>query len=388
MNNEKLNISKNDKPVKVSTVLSILNKWLIPQVKWKDDPIGLLVGDRDNTVKNILIALNITPEVLKEAIDKSCDLIVSHHPLFKRAMNKIVKGEYYSDIVLDLIKNDISLISCHTNFDLVKNGVSKLLADRLNLIDQVPMVPLSKINGIELTENYKVVVYSPIDSVKILKDIIHENDGATIGSYDFCFFESKGIGTFRGDENTNPTIGTPGEVEKVEEIKLETIVPSWKLTDVLNGIRRVHPYEEPAIDYFKIENESDKFGLGIVGMLNFDKDLKLIDFVEFAKKRLGSNNLRVAINDQNKSIKKVAVCGGSGASFWKNAHNHNVDLYLTSEFDHHSFLEAKEYINIIDATHHTTEKFVTEGFYKYLEKYLNKDMLKISEKDIDPVSNI
>ena len=367
----------------VKNILSALNKWLIPQVIWKNDPVGLLVGNIDAKVSRILLVLNVTPEIVEEAVALSCDLIVSHHPLFKKPMNKIVKGEYYSDIVLNLIKNNINLISCHTNFDLVKNGVSKLLADRFNLQNQIPMVPLSKIHGIELIENYKIAVYVPSKDVSMIKKKISDNGGATIDDYDFCFFETEGKGSFRGNENSNPTIGEKNKIEEVDEIKLETIVPSWNLKKVLVTIKENHPYEEPAIDIFKICNESDNFGLGIVG--NLDKDLKLEEFIRLAKKRLNSDSLRIVVKDRNKIIKRVAVCGGSGSSFWKDALNHKADIYISSEFNHHSYLEAKEHINVIDATHHTTEKFVMKGFYNYLKDFVDNKKLIISKKDIDPV---
>jgi len=372
--------------LKVKNVLSILNRWLIPQVKWKKDPVGLLVGSSDANVNKILLALNITPEVVEEAIERSCDLIISHHPLFNKPMNRIVKGEYYSDIVLGLISNNISLVSCHTNFDLVKNGVSKLLADKFDLQNQTPMIPLSKINGIELVENYKVAVYTPQKDVLMIKEEITENGGATIGDYDYCFFESQGKGSFRGNENTNPTIGERNKIEEVDEVKLETIVPSWNLNKVLSAIKEVHSYEEPVIDFFKIDNESSNFGLGIVGTLK--EEQKLDEFISFTKKKLGSNNLRVVINNKDKKIKKVAVCGGSGSSFWQDALRHEADIYITSEFNHHSYLEAKKYINVIDATHHTTEKFVMDGFYNFLKEFIDDKNLLISKKDVDPVEEI
>ena len=130
-------------------------------------------------------------------------------------------------------------------------------------------------------------------------------------------------------------------------------------------------------------NESSNFGLGIVGDLS--QGLKFDEFVELTKKSLYSKNLRVVAHDKDKIIKKVAVCGGSGSSFWSEALRHQADIYISSEFNHHSYLETKKYINIIDATHHTTEKFVVEGFYNYLKNYFDREILVVSKEDIDPV---
>jgi len=135
--------------MRVSEVLNILDKKISPSIKWKNDPSGLLVGDKEAEVKAILTALNPTLEVAKEAKKKGCNLIVSHHPLFKKPVNELVEGEYYSDIIRYLIKNDISLISCHTNYDLKSDGVSYLLAEVLGLKNIKPLVPISALNELE-----------------------------------------------------------------------------------------------------------------------------------------------------------------------------------------------------------------------------------------------
>ena len=141
--------------MKVNDVLDILNNWIIPSIKWKNDPVGLLVGNKDAEVNGILVSLNPTISVVKEAIDKKCNLIVTHHPLFKNSTNKLVQGEYYSDIITTMIKNDISFIACHTNFDLVKGGVSYLLAKKFDLRNIKPLVSLSEIKDVEIPEWHK-----------------------------------------------------------------------------------------------------------------------------------------------------------------------------------------------------------------------------------------
>ena len=147
--------------MKVNDVLNILNDQIIPSIKWKDDPIGLLIGNENTEVSGIMVALNPTIAVVEEAIEKSCNLLVTHHPLFKNPVKKLVEGEYYSDIMNLMIRNDISFIACHTNYDLVKGGVSYLLAEKFNLKNIRPLIPLDQINGVEVTELFKLIIFTP-----------------------------------------------------------------------------------------------------------------------------------------------------------------------------------------------------------------------------------
>ena len=274
--------------MKVSDVLDILNKQISPSIKWKDDPIGLLVGNKNTEVNGILVSLNPTTAVVKEAIEKKCNLIVTHHPLFKNRTNKLVESEYYSDIIMTMIKNDISFIACHTNYDLMKGGVSYLLAEKFNLKNIKPLVPLDKIEGIE------------------------END------------------------------------------------------------------------FYQLHNKSDNFGLGIIGELENEVSLK--EIAQNAEKILNTRTLRIASTTSN-TIKKVAVCGGSGSGFWRHALNSGADLFLTSEFGHHLYQEASSYLHIIDATHHATEIVASKGLFDYLSTEIKDCNILISQKDTDPVKS-
>jgi len=271
--------------MRVGEVLNILDKKISPSVKWKNDPSGLLVGDKDAEVKAILTALNPTLEVAKEAKKKGCNLIVSHHPLFKKPVNELVEGEYYSDIIRYLIKNDISLISCHTNYDLMSDGVSYLLAEALGLKNIKPLVPVSALDELE---NY------PSDDV------------------------------------------------------------------------------------------SYNFGLGSIGELK--KKMSLKEFCSVVSGKLGTDTLRIAVKDMNARIGKVAVCGGSGAESWEFAYKAGADVFITSEFNHHFYQEASHYINVIDATHHSTEQFVKIGLKEYLMKVIRRSVSVFhSETDTDVV---
>ena len=371
--------------MKVANILKTLDNWIIPQIKWDNDSIGLQVGDKSQQVSKIMLAVNPTPEVMEEAAKKNCELVITHHPLFYHPMKRIVKGDFYADTAIACIKNNISYAAYHTNLDLVKDGVSFALARELNLSKIEPLVPLSEISGVTVQENYKITVYVPASHADKIKKTISASGGGTIGDYDYCFFESEGKGSFRPGNTAKPYLGKQGEISNVDEIKIETIVPGWQLDTVISEMIKTHPYEEPAYDIYKLENSSKNFGLGSIGEL--ENEMNLEDFLNLLKETLGTENLRIAIHDKNQKIKRVAVAGGSCAGYWREAHTKKADIYLSSEFDHHTYLEAKRYLNIVDASHHATEQFAVKRLQEYLSFHYEKINIEISETDKDPVSD-
>ncbi|MGD9707295.1 MAG: Nif3-like dinuclear metal center hexameric protein [Candidatus Delongbacteria bacterium] len=373
--------------MEVGEVLNILGKRIIPSVKWKGDPSGLLVGNSHDEVKGILTALNPTLEVAEEAKKLGCSLIVSHHPLFKKPVADLVEGDYYSDIIRFLIKNDISLISCHTNYDLLSTGVSYLLAQELGLKNIRPMVKIKEIKDVEVNELYKIVIYSPVEAAEKIMKAVSEAGGASIGNYDRCFFTSGGEGTFRPGEGTAPYIGKKGRIEKVTETRIETVASAWNKDKVTAAVRKAHPYEEPVIDVYPLDNGSENFGLGAVGDLS--KKMSLKDFCGLVSEKLGTQTLRIAVRSSREKISSVALCGGSGAALWKNAVRSGAQVFLTSEFGHHLYQEASKFINIIDATHHATEQFAKKGLKEYIDRNCGKSVTVTESKtDTDIVKSI
>jgi dinuclear metal center YbgI/SA1388 family protein len=372
--------------MKVSEVLKILNSGIVNSVKWKNDPSGLLIGDGNLTVKGILTALNPTLEVAKEAKEKGCNLIVSHHPLFKNPTGSLVEGDYYSDIIRYMIKNDISLISFHTNYDLAVYGVSYKLAQALGLENIRPLVPVSEIDGVEINELYKLIVYCPEGYEDRIKKAVDGAGGATIGKYDHCYFSLPGKGNFRPGKETDPFIGKKGRIETVSEIRIETVVPEWIKDRAVAAIRSVHPYEEPVIDLYPLDNNSGNFGLGCIGEMK--KGTTLDQFSKKVCKNLSTSSLRIAVKDREQQIFKAAVCGGSGSSVWNYAVKAGADVFLSSEFTHHIYQEASYYINIIDATHHATEQFAKKGLKEILDGAVGSIKTAESCMDTDVVKAV
>lgn len=367
----------------VKNIESTLSQLAPAMLKMDYDNVGLQVGDSSSKVKKILVSLNITSEVAEEAVKKKCDLIVSHHPLIFRPLKNIRAGEGNSDIIIKLVRNNISYIACHTNFDSVKQGVSFLLAEKIGLKNPKVLVTSKEIRKSSYIENYKLTVYVPKTHLFLLKKALAEAGAATIGEYDFCYFEQEGTGSFRPGIKATPHIGEKEKLSEITEIKLETIVPVRTVSSVIKALLQTHPYEEPAYDLYKLENDFQNYGLGAIGDL--EKEVSMNEFLKIVTNKLKIDNVRFSRPENSKRIKRVAVMGGSGGDMWRKALSQGADAYLTAECDHHTFLDAKGKLFIVEATHQATEQFAVQGLTNYIKsKYANLEVVT-SQEDCDPI---
>ena len=345
-------------------VVRHIEDWAPKEIAWERDNIGLQVGSLKKGLKNIMLCLELTDGVIIDAIRHNCNFIFSHHPLLFNPLKKIdTDNDDKSKLVEKLIKNNITLYSAHTNLDFTKDGVSFQLAKKLKLNDINFLFNLN-------SNQYKVVVFIPERSVEKLSEKIFENNNGIIGDYENCSFRSKGTGTFKGNKETQPYIGSKGNFEKVNEIRLEFIVNKWKLNSVMSIIKKHHPYDEPAFDVYPIENQNLNFGAGVFG--EFIKPITTKEFLERVKKNLNLKNFRY-VNGSKKTIKKVAVCGGSCSDLINTAIDKGADAFITADIKYHDFHDATGKILLIDAGHYETEIHVLTEVQKRLKKFLSNN---------------
>lgn len=349
----------------VSELTKYLEDWAPPGAAWDKDNIGLQVGSDSGKIKNILLALELNYEVLDEALKKNCNLIFTHHPLIFNPLKKIdTQKDSKAQLISQLIKNDITLYSAHTNLDFTKDGVSFELARVLKL---------KKVKFLKHEESnqYKIVVFVPEENLENLSKSIFDAGGGIIGEYENCSFQLKGEGTFKGSEKSNPTIGKKENFEKVNEVRLEVLVDNWKLNKVISAIIKNHPYEEPAYDVYPLKNKNINYGAGAVGELENEMGLK--EFLQHVQKSLKLTNFRYVKGKANR-IKKVAVCGGSGSDLLPNAIDANADAFITADIKYHTFQDAENKILFIDAGHYETEIFALNVVEKKIKKYLEEKL--------------
>jgi dinuclear metal center YbgI/SA1388 family protein len=342
-------------------IIKYLEEWAPKGIAWEKDNVGLQVGNPQIKIKNILISLDLTEEVIQSAQKENCNFIITHHPvLYYPLKNLDFSKSRIAKIIETLIKNNITLYSAHTNLDFTKHGVSYQLAKKLKL---------KNINFLKnISENqFKLAVFVPETHVDKVAETMHHAGAGIIGEYSNCSFRTSGMGTFRGSNTSNPTIGKKGVVESVEEVKLEVVVSKWKMNEVILAMKKTHPYEEVAYDVFPLKNENLNYGIGTIGELA--NVMSVSDFLHFVSSKLKTSGLRYA-KGRTKKIKKVAVCGGSCGELLDEAIKQNADAFITADLKYHTFQHAEGKILFIDAGHYETEVPVLDEVQTRLKKLL------------------
>jgi dinuclear metal center YbgI/SA1388 family protein len=332
----------------VINIIQLFEDWAPNWVAWEKDNVGLQVGDKQNKITKILITLDVTKQIVSEAISKKVELIVSHHPLLFRPPSAIIVNDPIGELVLQLAEHKIALFSAHTNLDFAQGGVSFALAEILGLKNIRFLTPLK--NSLA-----KIVVFVPDGHVERVRNAMTQAGAGIIGNYSSCSFVAKGTGSFYGSKASNPFLGKHRNFEFVEETRLEMIVPRALVSGVVAALKDVHPYEEPAYDIYFVENSNPNFGMGALGTLPKSQSLEL--FLKSIKRTLNVVALRYTGSLAHK-IQTVAVCGGAGSDLLPDAIAEKADAFITADVRYHTFQKASHSIALIDAGHWETEQII------------------------------
>ena len=342
------------------------------------DNVGLLIGDSNKNVKNILLTIDITKDVLVEAKKLKTDMIVSYHPVIWDGL-KEVTADGPSSVVYDLIASKMAVYSIHTALEVAVGGVNDGLAEIIGIKQGEP---IGDFVGSPAGENYKLVVFVPIEVAAKVSNAIFAAGAGAIGHYSNCGFSSEGVGTFLPREGSKPAKGKKGKLEKVAEVRFETIVPAEKLDKVVEAMREAHPYEQPAYDCLRLYNTPSKFGLGRMGKL--EKPQQLDKIIEKIKKQTGAKAIGI-VGKEKRSVKTAAVCAGSCGKIINSVITAKCDLYVTGELKHHQAMAAQEAgLTVLCLSHTVSERFILKKFAKQLQKQLKNATIKISKTDADP----
>ena len=340
------------------------------------DNAGLIVGNPNMELSGVLITLDVTEEVVDEAIEKNANVILAHHPVVFSGLKKITGKNYIERIVINAIKNDIAIYAAHTNLDSIWGGVSTKIANKLNLINQKILEPVSN-------QLMKIAYFVPEKYADKTREALFKAGAGHIGNYDMCSYNTDGKGSFRAGEGTNPFVGNKGEVHYQQEVKVETIFPNHIKNKIVSALINSHPYEEVAFDIYSLENNYPKVGYGIVGEL--ENELNETDFLNQLKEIFTAKCVRYT-KLLNKPIKKIAVCGGSGSFLLKNAIKENADVFVSGDFKYHQFFDADGQILIADIGHFESEQITKELFYELLIKKFPKFAVHLTEINSNPIN--
>ncbi len=357
------------KTARLADVIGVLNQLCPPQLAEKWDNVGLQVGDPAAKIEKVLVCLDAEEVAVEEARRLGVQLIISHHPVIFKPLTRLSPVDMAGKVLFQAIKQDIAIVSAHTNLDRATDGLNDWLAERLGVSDTVPL---------EQPESgvfYKLVVYVPVGHEIEVRDAVFAAGAGRVGAYDKCSFNSRGTGTFCGNEGTQPFIGTVGELEATEEIRFETIVPGAIVNKVINRMLQAHPYEEVAYDLIPLANTTNDTGLGRVGMVT--EKVSLQQFAELVKEKLQLSAVKL-VGDLKQQISRVAVCGGSGMSLYSAAVRHGADCLVTGDIKYHEAQRARaEGITLIDAGHFATEQIMVAELSHRLRKSFKASQFEI-----------
>ncbi len=327
--------------------------------KW--DNVGLLLGNPNQEVKRLLVCLDVDAQSVDMALEKGVDMIISHHPLIFKALSNVRTDLAKGRLIAELLKNDIAVYAAHTNLDSATGGVNDVLAEKLGLYTLRPLLPTA------MSEKWlKLAVFVPKYAADKLAKALGDAGLGQEGNYSHCMFMSHGTGHFTPLAGSNPTIGAVGKAEMVDEVRIESIFPESRQKDIITALVRNHPYEVPAYDITVLQREMPATtGLGRLG--NLPEIMRLSDFASKVSTDLQCD-VRV-IQANNKPIRKVAVCGGSGAEFIDIAKRSGADVYVTGDIKYHEAQHAQALgLNVLDAGHFATENPVVSVLQKRLQK--------------------
>ncbi len=340
------------------------------------DNSGLQTGHPGMDVSGALITLDVTEEVIDEALSHKLNLIISHHPVIFEGIKQITGRDATERILVKAIKNDLAILSVHTNIDSVSLGVNDRICQKLGLINRRILSPA----GGRLL---KLVFFVPTDHAVKVREAVFRAGAGQIGEYDQCSYNVDGTGTFRASANASPFVGEKGSLHREKETRVETILPSHLKDRIIKALLESHPYEEVAWDLYPLLNSFEKVGMGMTG--EFEEAMEEYDFLIGLKRIFNTGCVRYT-RLTGKQISKVAVCGGSGSFLLKNAIAAGADAFVTADFKYHQFFEADGGILVADIGHYESEQFTKELFYELVTKNFPKFAVRLSEVVTNPIN--
>ncbi len=339
------------------------------------DNVGLLVGDPSEKITGVLITLDTLEEVVDEAIEKKCNLIVSFHPIIFSGLKKITGRNYVERAVIKAIKNNIAIYAIHTALDNHKLGVNKMICDKLGLQNTRILIPQKKTIK-------KLTTYVPVKDAEVVRNSLFAAGAGGIGNYDNCSFNLQGRGSFKANQDANPSIGKIGEVHFEEETQINVVFPRYLENKILQALFSTHPYEEVAYEIVTLDNEYQDKGMGMIGELPVECSEK--EFLSMLKETFHTGCIRHS-ELCGKTVKKVAVLGGSGSFAIENAKRAGANFFVTADLKYHDFYKAEQKLVLADVGHYESEQFTKELIHSFLSKKISNFALILANTKTNPI---
>jgi dinuclear metal center YbgI/SA1388 family protein len=340
--------------VHLRDVTALMEQWYPPSLASDWDAVGLVCGDPDQPVRRIVLAVDPAPAVVEEALAWDGDLLVVHHPLLLKAVHSVAATTPKGRVVHDLVRGGCGLFTAHTNADAPAGGVNEALAHVLGVRDLEVIVP-DPADPLD-----KLVTFVPHENAEEVRAALTQAGAGRIGDYDSCTFTAEGEGRFRPLDGATPAIGRVGEVEVVAESRVEAVLPRGRRRQVLEALRAVHPYEEPAYDVLELADvpgtgEAAR-GSGRIGRLTEPISLRAFAAQVLDALPQTAHGVRVG-GDPDRMVETVAVTSGSGDFLLDTVLGTDADVYVTSDLRHHRASEFLEHGGpaLVDIAHWAAE---------------------------------
>ncbi|HET8753089.1 MAG TPA: Nif3-like dinuclear metal center hexameric protein [Salinimicrobium sp.] len=359
----------------IQEIVSSLEKFAPLHYAEDFDNVGLLTGSLKWEATGILVTLDTLEEVVDEAIEKDCNLIVSFHPIIFSGLKKLTGENYIEKAILKAIKNDVAIYAIHTALDNHFQGVNDVISEKLNLKNRKILIPKS--GTIK-----KLISFVPNQNAIVLRNALFDAGAGNIGNYENCSFSTEGTGSFKGNEQSNPKVGEKGKLHLENEVQIGVTFAKHLESKILKALFENHPYEEVAYEVTTLENQNQKIGMGMIGELELV--MKEKDFLEFVQKKFQTGCIRHSAF-LGKPIKKVAVLGGSGSFAIENAKRAGADVFLTSDLKYHDFYKAEEKLVLADIGHYESERYTKNLLHTYLTKNFPNFAVVLSNTNTNPI---
>lgn len=340
------------------------------------DNVGLLVGDKNTKLTGVLVTLDTLETVVDEAISKKCNLIISFHPIIFKGLKKLDGNSYVERTVIKAIQYNIAIYAIHTALDNALQGVNDIICNTLNLKNKKILLP-------QKGTIKKLITYVPKSNASSLRNALFNAGAGHIGNYDQCSFNTEGIGTFRGNEISNPVKGEKGTIHHEEETLISVTFQKHLESKILKALFEHHPYEEVAFEIISLDNYNQTIGMGMVAEL--ENDMETNDFLAFVKQKMNVSCIKHS-KIIKKTVKRIAVLGGSGSFAINAAKSANADVFITSDLKYHDFFAAENTIILADIGHYESEQFTKNFLADYLSKKITNFAVVLSTTNTNPVT--
>jgi len=340
------------------TLCDALESWAPLEFQADYDNAGLLVGDPSMAVTGVLVALDVTEEVISEAVEKGCNVVLTHHPIIFKGLKRLTGRTEVERCVMAALQHGVALYAAHTNVDSIEGGVSHALGTALGVQDLRILEPRTSLL-------YALHVHTPSDAAEQLSEALFAAGAGRIGAYDACHFSVSGTGTFRPLSGANPSEGVIGESSTVQEVQQHFVVSKEKRAAVQQAMENAHPYEVVAHSWIALENSRSDVGYGVVGQLA--NPMPWDEFVAHVKSVLGVRALRHSPRVRP-MVQRIALCGGAGVDLLPRAIAAKADVFITADITYHRYFEAKNALVMMDVGHWESEQHTIQLLADYIRR--------------------